>query len=36
MNNRRDFIKNTVMAGIGVTILKNEMPMDKNNKCIYE
>src|SRR5438067_1289204 len=27
--NRRDFIKNTMMAGIGATILKNDQPIHK-------
>ena len=32
--NRRNFIKNTVMAGIGVTVLKNGMANDKNVEAL--
>jgi hypothetical protein len=32
MSNRRDFIKNTMMAGIGSTVLPNHLPLDKNDQ----
>src|SRR6476659_236165 len=32
MNNRRDFIKNSVMAGFGVTVLAKDSAIDKEDK----
>ena len=32
MNNRRDFIKNTMMAGIGVTVLGKDSVIDNEYK----
>jgi monoamine oxidase len=31
MSNRRDFIKNTMMAGIGSSVLPNQLPVDKSS-----
>src|SRR4029079_18258975 len=36
MNSRRDFIKNTVMAGIGVSVLGNDSTMDEPGECTTE
>src|SRR6185503_17079708 len=36
MNSRRDFIKDTVMAGIGVSILGNDSTMDEPGECTTE
>ena len=36
MNNRRDFIKNTVMAGIGVTVLGKDSVIDDEYKKLKE